>query len=100
MATEEVELVRLKADFVASCQAVHASSVQLHKIHAFLMKELLDLESDKRRSLARRIGEMEQEVAEMRVRGQQDDRTLSPSHSPSLSLPLSLHSCRPHGRER
>lgn len=68
MATEEAELVKLEADLVASCQAVHTSSVQLHKIHAVLMKDLLDLETDKRRALAQRIGEMEQEVAEMRVR--------------------------------
>ena len=54
---------------MASCQAEHTSSVQLHKIHALLMRDLLELETDKRRALARRIGEMEQEVAEMRVRG-------------------------------
>ena len=64
---EDLELARLETAFWESCQAVRASSVALHKIHAFLMKELLDLEADKRRALAQRIGQMESEVAEMKV---------------------------------
>ena len=64
---EDLELARLETAFWESCQAVRASSVALHKIHAFLMKELLDLEADKRRALTLRIGQMESEVTEMKV---------------------------------
>lgn len=63
----DLELARLETTFWESCQAVRASSVALHKIHAFLMKELLDLEADKRRALSQRIGQMELEVADMKV---------------------------------
>ena len=63
----DLELARLETAFWESCQAVRASSVALHKIHAFLMGELLDVEADKRLALCRRVGEMEMEVAEMKV---------------------------------
>lgn len=64
----DLELARLETTFWESCQAVRASSVALHKIHAFLMKELLELEADKRRALSRRVSQMEDEVAEIKVR--------------------------------
>lgn len=64
----DLELARLETAFWESCQAVHTSSVALHKIHAFLMGELLALEADKTRALSQRIGDMETEVAEMKVR--------------------------------
>ena len=64
---KDLELARLETSFWESCQAVRASSVSLHKIHAFLMSELLELEAEKRRALSQRMGEMETEVAEMKV---------------------------------
>lgn len=64
----DLELARLETTFWESCQAVRASSVALYKIHAFLMKELLELEADKRRSLSQRVSQMEDEVAEIKVR--------------------------------
>ena len=67
MAADELELLRLEADFTASCRAVYASSAQLHKLHSFLVGELLSLEADKRHTLAQRIREMEVQVASMKV---------------------------------
>ena len=64
----DLELARLETAFWESCQAVHISSVALHKIHAFLMGELLALEADKMRALSQQLEEMESEVAEMKVR--------------------------------
>ena len=64
---KDLELARLETAFWESCQAVRASSVSLHKIHAFLMQELLDLEADKRRALSQRVVEMAAEAAEMKV---------------------------------
>ena len=63
----DLKLAQLETTFWESCQAVRASSVALHKIHAFLMQELLELEADKRRALSQRMGEMEAEVTEMKV---------------------------------
>ena len=65
---KDLELARLETAFWESCQAVRSSSVALRKIHAFLMGELLDVEAEKRRTLSRRVDDMEMEVAEMKVR--------------------------------
>ena len=85
----DLELAKLETAFWESCQAVRASSAALHKIHGFLMEEMLELESDKRRSLSRRVEAMELAVAEMKV-------SLSLPDPLKLSLSLSLSHTHTH----
>ena len=81
---KELKLARLETAFWESCQAVRTSSVSLRRIHAFLMGELLEVEADKRRTLSRRVDDMEVDLAEMKVRS-------GPNLSHvTYSLPLSL----------